>query len=173
VIRLDLPALRERRDDIPLLLQHFVERFHRTGGPVPTLDQFFGPEAYETLLGYAWPGNVRELQNLIERLTILKSDGKIQRSDLPERVVHGAPVRRDSWTPPADIPSDGISLKDEVNAFEDRLIKRALEMAHGNKNRAAELLRMNRTTLIEKMKRKRLGPLNRRGDTEADLSEPA
>jgi DNA-binding NtrC family response regulator len=139
---------------------------------VPNLDQFFTPEALETLLTYQWPGNVRELQNLIERLTILKGDGKILRSDLPERVVNGNPVTRDGWAPATEIPPDGISLKDEVNAFEDRLIKRALEMAHGNKNRAAELLRMNRTTLIEKMKRKRLGPLNRRGEPETGFADP-
>ncbi len=172
VIRIDLPPLRERRDDIPLLLQHFVERFHRVPGPVPTLEQFFAPDALDTLFGYHWPGNVRELQNLIERLTILKGDGRISRADMPERVLQGGPVRRESWSPAADIPADGISLKDEVNAFEDRLIKRALEMAHGNKNRAAELLRMNRTTLIEKMKRKRLGPLNRRGDSDTGLGDP-
>ncbi len=151
VIPIEVPPLRERREDIPLLLRHFLEAASRERGrPVPTLAR----AAEERLLGHAWPGNVRELENAIERLVVLCGDREIGEGDLP------AALRRPSAPAPLapQLPPTGLSFRDVVEDFETQLILQALEQTHWNKNRAAQLLGLNRTTLIEKIKKKRLGP---------------
>jgi DNA-binding NtrC family response regulator len=102
------------------------------------------------LTGFDWPGNVRELENLVERLVTLSSSHGIVASDLPNSLQASSPL------PPAapQIPPQGLSFRDVVDQFESDLILQALEITHGNKNRAAQLIRMNRTTMLEKMKKK-------------------
>ncbi|MFZ5875296.1 MAG: sigma-54-dependent transcriptional regulator [Nitrospirota bacterium] len=146
VIPIVIPPLRERSDDIPLLFDHFLETCNARKRKAVT---GIAPEAMRRLVNYPWPGNVRELENLVERLVILKGQGTIIMEDLPEKVVRG-----DSPTMPMVVfPPDGVDLNRLVDAFEEDLIQRALKAAGGVKNRAAQLLRLNRTTLVEKMKK--------------------
>jgi DNA-binding NtrC family response regulator len=149
VIPVRVPSLRERRADIPLLAQHFLDRFTRdtpNRGRV-TLTQ----DAQQALMSFSWPGNVRQLENIMERMIAL-SPGRAQlrASDLPDEV-------RQSYVPaePDELamPDDGIDLDQMVADFERSLIRRALEHTAGNKRQAADLLHVKRTTLIEKLKR--------------------
>jgi DNA-binding NtrC family response regulator len=147
VIPLVVPALRERPDDIPLLAAHFLSVFNeqKHKNVLGVSD-----EAMRALCAYSWPGNVRELENLIERLVILKGEGAIALDDLPEKMLRRGP---DITLPPGVFPSGGVDFNRLVEAFENDLIQRALKAAGGVKNRAAQLLRLNRTTLVEKMKK--------------------
>jgi transcriptional regulator with GAF, ATPase, and Fis domain len=154
VIPIEVPPLRDRPEDIPLLAQHFLE--------VACLDKGHGPEgiareALDRLCAHSWPGNVRELENLMERLVILGNGGEIELSDLPE-ALHQSPSISLS-TP--QLPAGGLSFRDVVDDFETELILQALEQTHWNKNRAAQLLGLNRTTLLEKIKKKGLEPTTR------------
>jgi two-component system response regulator PilR (NtrC family) len=149
VIPVRMPPLRERRADVPLLAQHFLDRFGRenpTRGRV-TLTQ----DAQQTLMAYSWPGNVRQLENVVER-TYALSPGKTQIAaiDLPDEIREVGPV----FSPTeVVIPDTGIDMERLVSDFEHTLIKRAIERAAGNKRLAADLLHVKRTTLIEKLKR--------------------
>jgi DNA-binding NtrC family response regulator len=147
VIPIVVPPLRERRDDIPLLAQHFLNIANEDRG-----DQEieFSDEVIERLTGFDWPGNVRELENLVERLVTLSSSHKVVASDLPSTLQASSP----SAPAVPQIPPQGLSFRDVVDQFESDLILQALEITHGNKNRAAQLIRMNRTTMLEKMKKK-------------------
>ena len=151
VIPIEIPPLRERREDIPLLVQHFLEAMNREKGKGGAIT--VSKEALERVYDHDWPGNVRELENLIERLVILRGEGEIQIDDLPPA------FRKGPATPPPGaprIPSGGLPFNEVVDRFEADLILQALEQTHWNKNRAAQLLGLNRTTLIEKIKKKRL-----------------
>lgn len=150
VIPIIIPPLRERVGDVPLLVNHFLEVFSRKKGKKI---EGISDEAMSLITGYHWPGNVRELENLVERLVILKKDGVINVSDLPEKF---APVKEKAAMNPVFIPEEGINLDALVNEFENKLILRALEKSNGVKSKAAQLLQMNRTTLVEKMKKKNL-----------------
>jgi DNA-binding NtrC family response regulator len=147
VIPIVVPPLRERRDDIPLLAQHFLNIANEDRG-----DQEieFSDEVIERLTGFDWPGNVRELENLVERLVTLCSGRGVVASDLPNALQASSPP------PPAapQIPPQGLNFRDVVDQFESDLILQALEITQGNKNRAAQLIQMNRTTMLEKMKKK-------------------
>jgi len=147
VIPFILPPLRERGSDIPLLANHFIGKFN-----IEKKQNINGisPEALKCLTRYHWPGNVRELENLMERLVILKGKGVIEQEDLPEKLL-GA-----EWSnavPSMDIPDSGISFNTAVSEFERELILRALKKTNWIKNRAAKLLQLKRTTLVEKMKK--------------------
>lgn len=152
VIPIRIPSLRERKSDIPLLLHHFIGVFNRTRGR-----QLKGiaPDALEFLINYSWPGNIRELENLVERLSILKGAGVIEVSDLPERYRR---VAADADPSRLDIPDNGMDFNSAVDAYENALIVRALEKTGWNRNQAALLLKLNRTTLVEKIKKKGLRP---------------
>lgn len=150
VIPITIPPLRERIGDIPLLAKHFSEVFSKKKGK--KIDGI-SDEAMSLLVSYHWPGNVRELENMIERLAVLKREGIINVSDLPEKF---APVREKAVLNPVFIPEQGIDLEAHVNQFENKLILQALEKADGVKSKAAQFLQMNRTTLVEKMKKKGL-----------------
>jgi transcriptional regulator with GAF, ATPase, and Fis domain len=149
VIPIEIPPLRERRDDIPLLLEHFLKRASTEGR-----SQIEGitDEALNVLCHYDWPGNVRELENLVERLIVMRGEGRIRLQDLPTSFK---PNSRSTAAAP-QLPSSGLSFTDEVNRFESDLILQALEQTHWNKQKAAQLLGMNRTTLMDKIKRKGL-----------------
>jgi DNA-binding NtrC family response regulator len=152
VIHVHLPALRERRDDIPELAHHFLRTCSRRAGR-DDLDGFTS-EAMTLLCRYDWPGNVRALENAIERATLLAAGPLIGISDLPDKLrctdaASLAPVL-------GELPPGGIDLKSVVEQYESELIRRALDRTGWNKNRAAQLLGLNRTTLVEMVKRKRL-----------------
>ncbi len=151
VIPVEMPALRHRASDIPLLVAHFVKRaneHHRRN--VTEVE----PDAMEALKHQPWPGNIRELENLIERLVIMKGHGALTIADLPphQREKPEPPPR---ITPVPELPAQGTDLRAILESVEDRMIAEALERTGGNKNRAAELLGLNRTTLVEKLRRKR------------------
>lgn len=152
VIPIRIPALRERKSDIPLLLHHFIQTFNRTRGR-----QLAGvtQEAMDFLVNYSWPGNIRELENLVERLSILKGQGVIDVADLPEKYRR---VQAESDPSKIDIPDNGVDFNTAVDAYENALIMRALEKTGWNRNQAALLLKLNRTTLVEKIKKKGLRP---------------
>lgn len=154
VIPIQIPGLRERKTDIPLLLSHFLELYGRTKGRNLT---GFTSEALDCLSHYAWPGNIRELENLVERLTILKGQGIVDVHDLPPkyRAQNTQSVVQISHH---DIPEEGLDFNTAVDAYENNLILRALEKTGWNRNQAAALLRLNRTTLVEKIKKKGLKP---------------
>ncbi|HZW35746.1 MAG TPA: helix-turn-helix domain-containing protein, partial [Candidatus Deferrimicrobiaceae bacterium] len=136
-------------DDVPVLAGHFLDRWNRkTGRNLPG----FRPEAMEAMTRYSWPGNIRELENLVERLVILKSGGWFEKNDLPPAMQDSGAVRLTSGV---DFGDDGIDLRKTTEAFQDRLIAHALALSKGNKNKAAELLGLKRTTLLEMLKRKR------------------
>jgi two-component system response regulator AtoC len=149
VIPVRLPTLRERRADIPLLAQHFLDRLSQDSperGRV-TLSQ----DAQQTLMAFDWPGNVRQLENVIER-TFALSPGRTQITalDLPDEIRESGAILS-----PTEVvfPDHGIEMDRLVNDFEHTLIRRALERTGGNKRLAADLLHVKRTTLIEKLKR--------------------
>lgn len=153
VIPIVIPPLRERRADIPLLVQHFVQHYNqKRAAQIEGITE----EAMEILSNYAWPGNIRELENLVERVSILKSGGVIGIEDLPEHFSHNTGLRHAAL--PTNIPDDGIDFNGAVDAYENQLIMNALNKTGWNRNQAAMLLRLNRTTLVEKIKKKGLKP---------------
>jgi two-component system, NtrC family, response regulator PilR len=153
VIPVSLPALKERREDIPLLIGHFLQRFVSADGSNRIE---FSEEALEMLLSYDWPGNVRELENVIERLVILRGGSRILPEDLPAKIFRHNPLRSSLYKTIFELPEEGVNIKRILSDIEDSLILQALDRTSGNKNQASKLLQLNRTTLIEKMKKKNL-----------------
>jgi sigma-54 specific flagellar transcriptional regulator A len=151
VIHIHLPALRERRDDIELLANHFLQQAAARCGRTDVVG--FTPDALDLICAFDWPGNVRALENTIERAVLLTQTNVIDVCDLPERVVRGAGPRPASAP---TLPEAGIDLRAAVEEYENHLIRQALERTGWNKNHAARLLRLNRTTLVEMVKRKGL-----------------
>ena len=146
VITVELPPLRERLSDIPLLVQHFLERY---GEENDKGDLELTPEALDQLQKHHWPGNVRELENVIERAVVLTTGNRIGADLIPDTVL--TPYSR--ALPDFDIPPEGIPFREVIDDMEARLIVRALELAGGVQKRAAQLLRMKPTTLNEMIKR--------------------
>lgn len=155
VIPIHVPPLHERASDIPLLVDHFIKKYvPRSGHRLKGMEG----EAMDALMAYRWPGNVRELENLIERIVVLKHEGMITLGDFPE-TIQGVVAKRKVKKEPVvefDIPDGGVSFKRAVSDFEASLIIKALEKTGGNKNKAASLLKLNRTTLVEKIRKKQL-----------------
>lgn len=149
VIPIEAPPLRERKGDIALLIDYFIEKFNRV-----RQKKISGvtPEAMRQLLHYPWPGNVRELENTVERMVILAAGRELAVEDLPDRVVGTLPAATAAQDV-HEIPGEGFFLNEVVADFEKRLIVQALDQTSWVRNRAAKLLNVNRTTLIEKMKR--------------------
>ena len=151
VFPIRVPPLRERREDIPLLVRHFIKRFNQ---------KYFcqvegiSEKALEVLVNLPWEGNVRELENLIARVVLFKERGVIELEDLPEECRTHRPVRPQMLK--IDLKGRGLDFKKAVNEFENQLILEALARTGGNKNQAAQLLGLKRTTLVEMMKRKGL-----------------
>ena len=153
VIPVTIPPLRDRRTDVPLLFAHFLDHFNRTKNRKLS---GISAEAMECLSYYPWPGNIRELENLIERLAILKGQGQVEVHDLPAKYRSLPSLDQDSMN--FEIPESGMDFNTAVDQFENQLILRALEKTGWNRNQAAVLLRLNRTTLVEKIKKKGLRP---------------
>ncbi len=109
------------------------------------------------LMSHSWPGNVRELKNMIERMVVLKGEGKITVADLPGELKKAHPCEPASTI---EISDEGICLNSAVTEFEKALILQSLEKTKWVKNKAAKLLHLNRTTLVEKIKRHQLQPCN-------------
>jgi DNA-binding NtrC family response regulator len=153
VIPVELPTLRERPSDIARLADHFLRRSNeRHKRSVAG----FEPRALEALEAYQWPGNIRELENVVERLVVVKGKGTIAMTDLPAGVRTPRALTPGKGNPIPGLPEDGTDLRAMREAVEARMIGEALERTGGNKNRAAELLGLNRTTLVEKLRRKRV-----------------
>ena len=167
VVPIELPSLRERGTDIELLSNFFLERVAAQNGSsalqIPS-------DVIDKLKNYPWPGNIRELENLMERLAILADGPALCMTDLPEyffdehapkpiKVTNSfkndlSPLASD--VSPIEIPNEGISFNELVEQFENTLIAKALDRTQGNKKAAAKLLGLNRTTLVEKIKKKGL-----------------
>jgi DNA-binding NtrC family response regulator len=146
VINIELPPLRERVLDIPLLARHFLQFVCEESGKRV---EEFTEDALTVLQRYRWPGNVRELQNVVERAVLLGKGEYIQVEDLPRRLLEEVPISITSTSAPAR----GRTLKDALEGPERQIILEALESHHWNRNATAEALGVNRTTLYKKMKR--------------------
>ncbi|HZM59874.1 MAG TPA: sigma-54 dependent transcriptional regulator [Vicinamibacterales bacterium] len=145
VIPIHLPPLRDRREDIPVLVKHFLEKF------APGSQMQLSQVAMRALMAYHWPGNVRQLENAMERAVALSGGRReIDSGDLPAELQVTPPA---TATPSVEFPEDGLDLPAYLAAIERDLIRRSLDRTGGNRNRAAELLRIKRTTLVEKLKR--------------------
>jgi DNA-binding NtrC family response regulator len=157
VIPIRIPPLRERRDDIPVLAAHFISRYDREKGR--SLDGI-RKESLEMLQRYPWPGNVRELENLIERIVVLKGSGWIETADIPERIRRAEGFLK---TAMPMLGESGLDIRSATEDFENALIRQALHLSGGNKNRAATMLGLKRTTFVEMLKRKQLDAGEARG----------
>lgn len=152
VVPVLLPPLRERAGDIELLAQFFLDRFaEELGHP----EMKFTGDAINILSSYSWPGNIRELENLIERIAVL-SDGSLIGSEQIPEFIHGESQTIVAEADDFILPSLGVDFNSLVNAYENKLISTALSQTGGNKKAAAKLLGLNRTTLVEKIKKKGL-----------------
>ncbi len=171
VISVYLPPLRERKEDIPLLAQHFLEKYGVENNR-PGLE--LTPDAIDLMMEYDWPGNVRELENVIERAVVLTSGPRIDANLIPDHVRKTPSFQ----IPQFVVPPEGISFKDVITDFEKRLIESTLEAAGGVQKRAAELLHIKPTTLNEMIKRYDIRPRRKKAgsgngdDTAANPSSP-
>ena len=147
VIPILMPPVKERTSDIPFLVSHFLEEF---GQKKDNEGVTVSHEAMEMLINYSWPGNVRELRNLIERLVVLHEGEEVSEEHLPDKIkMDNGLVGR----PRIDFAGEGISFNTAVTEYEKALILNALEKTQWVKNKAAKLLKIKRTTLVEKIKR--------------------
>ena len=149
VLPLSILPLRARKEDIPILIKHFIRHFNKKR---TNKIKGLSPAVTGHLYTYAWPGNVRELENLMERLCVLTEGAFIQESDLPSKYRNNSPALPSA----GDIPESGLDLNKVVRGFESDLILKALTKTRWNRNQAAKLLKLNRTTLLEKIKKKGL-----------------
>ncbi|MGD8837285.1 MAG: sigma-54 dependent transcriptional regulator [Desulfobacteraceae bacterium] len=148
VIPFQLPALKDRQVDIPLLTTHFLGKLNKDKG---TSVGGVSDAAMKAFMGHLWPGNVRELANLMERIVVLKGEGEITIDDLPPKMKeagHGM-----THLAPTELSTDGFCLSTAVSEYEKNLIYQSLEKTDWVKNKAAKLLQVKRTTLVEKIKR--------------------
>jgi DNA-binding NtrC family response regulator len=151
VITIQLPPLRDRKDDVPLLVQHFLRKY---GEENQKTDLEIAPEALDLLSDYDWPGNVRELENVIERAVVLSANRRIGTDLIPDQVRSS----RSFQIPQLVLPPEGVSFKQVITDFEKRLIESTLDSAGGVQKKAAELLHIKPTTLNEMIKRYDIRP---------------
>jgi transcriptional regulator with GAF, ATPase, and Fis domain len=149
VLPITLPPLRERREDIPALARHFLERSCRHNNLHP---KRFSQEAMRRLMAYQWPGNIRELENATEHAVAMSGpDEEVAENTLPLSVLEGP--QEDFLLPTVTIPEEGLNFTSIVSQLERELITQCLQKTGGNKRRAARLLQLSRTTLIDKLHR--------------------
>lgn len=164
VIPIQLPPLRERKEDIPLLIQHFLEKH---GEEIRKSGWFVTPEALDILMAYDWPGNVRELENVIERAVVLAPSREIGVELIPDQVRFNREFHDQEFV----VPPEGIPLKEVLSNAERRWIESALEAAGGVQKKAAELLFIKPTTLNEMIKRYDIRPKRRKGEVDEETAE--
>jgi DNA-binding NtrC family response regulator len=157
IIPIHLPPLRERKEDIPLLVQHFLKKFSvapdaaRGGVELAPRQLSISQQAMRCLMAYPWPGNVRQLENAIERAVALSGGrSQIETADLTPDIQQASHA---AAAPDVNLPEGGIDFDVYINRIEHDLIRRALEKTGGNKGQASKLLNLKRTTLVEKLKR--------------------
>ena len=162
VVSIRMPPLRERADDIPLLVDHFLDKHtERLGKPRPEVDKV----VYAAFNRYAWPGNIRELENVIERALVLDRDGRIGIDDLPGRLRS---ADQQVGTLRMELPDEGISLEE----VEKELLLAALQKHNWNQTRAANYLKITRSTLLYRMQKFGL-ERPRSADSAGEEPEPA
>jgi two-component system response regulator PilR (NtrC family) len=161
VINIVLPPLRQRKEDIPLLTQHFLEKYAEENNKH---DVEITPDALDVLTDYDWPGNVRELENVIERAVVLSTKPRIDLDLIPDHIRSAPPFH----IPKFAVPPEGISFKDVITNVEKRLIESTLEAAGGVQKRAAELLKIKPTTLNEMIKRHDIGTRRKKAGSPRD-----
>jgi DNA-binding NtrC family response regulator len=144
VVKIDLPPLRDRPEDIPLLATHFTQKFSRPNHPAQ-----ISPEAMELLLGYHWPGNIRQLENAIERACITAVDGTIRPEQLPAEISGKAPVRTGLMVDLSRPLTE--QLAELTAAFEQRYLRKALKRTRGHVGRCAEISGLSRRSITEKI----------------------
>jgi two-component system response regulator AtoC len=149
VVPIHLVPLRQRREEIPLLVKHFVEQNNRR---LKTQVTGVDPEAMQHMLDYSWPGNVRELENSIERALVLSESARLMPTDLPAHITSPVNVMDG-----VSLPDDELSVKKHGAVLEKRLIRLALERTGGNKTRAADLLELSSRALLYKIREYGLG----------------
>jgi two-component system response regulator AtoC len=150
VIPVQLPPLRDRKEDIPLLVRHFLDKF-RGDAPPTRPPMTVSQEAMRQLMSYQWPGNVRQLENAIERATAFTvGRSQIDAADLPPEIQN---AQEPALSSSVSLPEDGLDLERFIASLERDLIQRSLDRTGGNKGKAAKLLNLKRTTLVEKIKR--------------------
>ncbi len=179
VLPLEVPPLRHREGDIRLLIHHFLSlHSHAKHKGLLEVDH----PAMAALEKYHWPGNVREVENLIERLVVLAEGETIRATDLPDYVVNNSAPQHQS-SARVTLPEEGVDLDGVLEGIENGFIQQALERSRGNKTVAAELLNLNRTTLIERLRKKGMLQTSRRNlpiaepvgnltDNSLSLTEP-
>jgi len=180
VIPVTIPPLRERIEDLPLLVEHFIEQVGRRRTPLAGISD----KAMQAMAACPWRGNVRELENLIQHMTVLYAGQTVRRNDLPEKYripSNNRPLQSSCMTtgqaepsgpeqlsifsaaapaaPSPELSEEGVDFKALVNDFESQLIIQALRLSRGNKKEAARILNLKRTTLLEKIKKKNLQDL--------------
>ncbi len=142
VLPIQLPPLRDRREDIPLLTQHFVQKYNLS---LKLMVEGFSNEAMNLMVDYAWPGNVRELENTIERAMVLVDGNWIDEESLPDRIRYTKSVER------IVLKDDEYSIKKSTRIMEEELIRKALRKTRGNRTHAAKLLEISHRTLLYKI----------------------
>lgn len=155
VIPIIVPALRERRKDIPLLVDHFIRKMDEKNSW--GIKQF-SPEAMAALCRYDWQGNVRELENMMERISVLVEKETVDLIDLPEYISGMEPDIIEAISPLEDFFENGMGFNEAVEEHQKKLIMHALSKTNWVKAKAAEMLKMKRTTLVEKIKKMNLCP---------------
>jgi transcriptional regulator with PAS, ATPase and Fis domain len=154
VIPIHLPALRERKEDIPLLVQHFLQKYALSSGAPgasPSKPLTVSQQAMRKLMAHIWPGNVRQLENALERALALSGGrSQIEPFDLPPEIQK---ADEPSVAQDLALPDGGIDFTEFIRKIERDLISQSLERTGGNKGQAARLLNLKRTTLVEKLKR--------------------
>jgi len=178
VVPITLPPLRDRREEVPFLAQHFLNRKAREHRLYP---KALHPSVDPLLMAMPWPGNVRQLENAIERAIVLSASRPVltredftfltERVDGGEALVASLPAVSEaapmaSASLPLDLPPDGLDLNQVVSEVEKKLMLQSLQITRGNKKRAAELLGLKRTTFLEKMKRLDLEDAGEDGEAE-------
>jgi len=149
IISIELPPLRDRKEDVALLVEHFIEK-HSTA--LNKQINGISDEAFGYLMKHDWPGNVRELENVIERACVLTKGPLIEPVDMPEHILKGkADTCAPGWRSTLEDTNNGASLKDALKDPERKIILEAIEKCNGNKKEAAKLLGINRTTLYKKL----------------------
>ncbi len=151
VVPVEIPALRERREDIPLLVEHFLERF----APEKSLTVL--PDTLRALVNYSWPGNVRELRNITQRIALF-AEKEIHLHDLPQEFHNGNPIDSVIKACSQCFTDDALSFNQIVSCLEVNLLRTALKDTGGNRSQAAKVLGLNLSTLRDKLKKYGLEP---------------